>query len=96
MLYEWDESKNAANQIKHGVSFEEASGLFESGAEYLELFDSAHSEDEDRFIAIGPIQRGVVLVVWTESSEDVIRIISARMATRQESRFFFERKRGRS
>ena len=58
--------------------------MFTSGADYLELFDEAHSDEEDRFIAIGPISRGLVLVVWTEREEDVIRIISARWATRSE------------
>jgi uncharacterized protein len=80
----WDETKNLANQAKHGVSFEEASELFSSGDEYLEIFDEAHSEEEERFIAIGPIRRGVVLVVWTEQDEDTTRIISARWATKRE------------
>jgi len=49
---------------KHGVSFEEASVLFTRGDDYLEIFDDAHSGEEDRFIAIGPIARGLVLVVY--------------------------------
>jgi len=80
----WDETKNLANRAKHGVSFEEASALFSSGDEYLEIFDEAHSEEEERFIAIGPIRLGVVLVVWTEHDEDTTRIISARWATKRE------------
>jgi uncharacterized DUF497 family protein len=80
----WDEAKNLANQAKHGVSFEEASLLFESGVDYLELFDENHSDAEDRFIAIGPIKRGVVFVVSTEVVEDTLRIISARWATKRE------------
>ena len=67
----WDRAKNLANRKKHGISFQEASELFTSGREYLEIFDDAHSEDEDRFIAIGPIRRGLVLVVWTERDADV-------------------------
>ncbi len=62
---EWDEVKSLANQDKHGVSFEEASALFSSGVDYLEIFDEQHSIDEERFIAIGPIRRGVVLIIWT-------------------------------
>ena len=81
---DWDEEKNVANQRKHGVSFDEAKELFSSGHDYLEIFDEAHSDDEDRFIAIGPIVRGLVLVVWTERDEDCIRIISARWATKYE------------
>ena len=76
MKVAWDETKNLANQAKHGVSFEEASALFSSGDEYLEIFDEAHSEEEER--------RGVVLVVWTEQDEDTTRIISARWATKRE------------
>jgi uncharacterized DUF497 family protein len=87
---EWDPTKDLANQEKHGVSFREASELFVSGVDYLELFDEAHSHDEDRFIAIGPIARGVVLVVWTERGEDIVRIISARWATTRE-RHWYER-----
>lgn len=84
----WDPAKNLANQKKHGISFEEASQLFTSGANYLELFDEAHSETEDRFLAIGPIKRGLVLVVLTEQDEDTIRIISARWATKNERALF--------
>ena len=76
----WDETKNLANQQKHKVSFEEASALFRSGNDYLEIFDAEHSTTEDRFIAIGPIRRGLILIVWTERDEDTIRIISARWA----------------
>ena len=82
--FHWDPAKDLANQQKHGVGFEEASELFTSGVDYLELFDEAHSLDEDRFIAIGPIRRGLVLVVWTEREDDVVRIISARWATPRE------------
>lgn len=84
----WDPAKNLANQKKHGVSFEEASELFTGGQDYLELFDEAHSREEDRFIAIGPIRRGLVLVVLTEQDESTIRIISARWATTREQAAF--------
>jgi len=43
MRFEWDPSKDMANQARHGVSFAEASVLLESDADYLELFDEAHS-----------------------------------------------------
>jgi hypothetical protein len=86
--FEWDPSKDRANQARHGVSFAEASELLDSDAGYLELFDEAHSEDEERFIAIGPIRRGIVLVVWTERFEDTIRIISARWATPRERELY--------
>jgi uncharacterized protein len=81
---EWDEAKNLENRRKHGLSFEEAQELFASGTDYLEIFDEAHAEFEDRFIAIGPIARGLVLIVWTERDDDSLRIISARWATDRE------------
>jgi len=84
----WDDAKNRANQREHGVSFEEASELFRSGRDYFEIFDDAHSVGEDRFIAIGPIRRGLVLVVWTERDEETIRIISARWATKREQALY--------
>lgn len=88
MKVAWDSAKNLANQRKHGVTFEEASELFRSGADYLEVFDDAHSAAEDRFIAIGPVRRGIVLVVWTERDEDTVRIIGARWATKREQSLY--------
>jgi uncharacterized DUF497 family protein len=85
---EWDEAKNLENRRKHGLSFEEAQEVFASGADYLEIFDEAHSEFEDRFIAIGPMTRGIVLIVWTEREDDVVRIISARWATDREKALY--------
>jgi uncharacterized DUF497 family protein len=84
----WDERKSDANRRKHAVSFGEAAELFRSANDYLEIFDEYHSDSEDRFIAIGPIRRGLVLVVWTERAEDTIRIISARWATQQEKEMY--------
>ena len=66
------------------MSFLEASLLFASGQDYLEIFDSAHSDTEDRFIAIGQLDRGIAVVVYTERDDDLIRIIGARFATKRE------------
>lgn len=85
---EWDEAKNLANQRKHGISFEEAEELFTLGSDYLEIFDEAHSESEDRFIAIGPVVRGLALVVWTDCDDNTIRIISARWANEREQALY--------
>jgi uncharacterized protein len=95
MRFEWDPAKDAANQAKHGLSFEEASGLFKTDTDYLEIYDEEHSDEEDRFIAIGPIRRGVIVVAYTERDDDVVRIVSARMATSGERRRLeqFERER---
>jgi uncharacterized DUF497 family protein len=91
---EWDQTKDLANQRKHGVSFEEASELFRSGVDYLEILDDAHSGAEDRFIALGPIRRGLILIIWTERHEETIRIISARWATKNEQRLYESYLRG--
>jgi hypothetical protein len=85
---EWDPVKAATNEAKHRLSFEEASTLFTSGVDYLEILDEAGSADEPRFIAIGPVRAGVIVVVFTERADDIIRIISARRATRQEAALF--------
>lgn len=66
------------------MSFEEASELFSNGEDFLEVYDAANSIDEDRFIAIGSTSSGVLVVVYTERREDVIRILSARKASRAE------------
>ena len=89
MRVEWHPEKERANRLKHGLSFDEVRALFEGDADYLVIYDEAHSEDEDRFLAIGAITKGVVTVVHTEPSEAVVRIISARMATRAEQELFY-------
>ena len=90
MRLEWDSAKNESSRDKHGVSFDEAAEIFRSGVDYLEIFDAAHSVDEDRFIAVGPIGRGAIVVVFTERDDDVFRIVSARMETRNERRRYEE------
>jgi len=85
---EWDDAKNIANQKNHGVSFEEAAALFNDDVDCLEIFDEQHSDAEERFISIGPIERGLALVVWTERLDDVIRIISARWANKREAELY--------
>lgn len=88
MRFEWDPEKAAANERLHGVSFEEACELFTTDAPVLEVYDIDHSETEDRFKSIGPIRRGLTLVVWTERADDCVRIISARMATKVEQQLY--------
>ena len=88
MKFEWDAAKDRSNQRKHGLSFGEAQYLFESEDNYLEIFDEVHSNTEDRYIGIGPISRGVVVVVYIERDEDCIRIIGARFATNREQELY--------
>ncbi len=90
MRCEWDPEQDEANRAKHDLSFQEASDLFTTDADYLEIYDQEHSDEEDRFIAIGPIKRGVVVVAYAEREEGVLRIVSARMATRKERRRYEE------
>jgi hypothetical protein len=85
---EWDDAKDLLNQEKHGLCFADARSLFESEVDYLEIFDSEHSDFEDRFIAIGPIERGLVVIVYTEPEEDTIRIIGARWANPREQSLY--------
>lgn len=89
MEIEWDDVKDRSNQRKHGLSFVEASQLFESNDDYLEIFDVTHSEAEDRFIAVGPIDRGIIVVVFAEPDEDRIRIIGARFANTRERGLYY-------
>lgn len=53
-----------------------------------EIFDEDSSETEDRFIAIGPVKRGLILVVWTPREDDTLRIISARWASDREQALY--------
>lgn len=84
--FEWDENKNRANQKKHRVSFDEAKTVFYD-EEAKVIDDPEHSEEEDRFIILGLSKRANLLVVCHcyRASETVIRIISARKATRTET-----------
>ena len=86
MEFQWDSLKDQANIKKHGISFEEASELFELPFNLiLELYDYEHSLNEDRIISIGPIKRGVIVVVSVERDKgNVIRLISARFAKKTE------------
>ena len=72
------------------MSFDEAVSLLSSSTDCLEIFDEAHSCDEERFISVGPISRGIILVVWTERTEETVRIISARFATKREVTLYHE------
>lgn len=84
----WDDAKDLANRRNHGISFKEAEELFTSTSEYVEIFDEAHSLDEDRFIAIGPVTRGIIVVVWTAPDDDTIRIVSTRWANKREQALY--------
>ena len=87
--FEWASRKASANLRKHGVSFEEAKSVFFDEQARL-IDDPDHSEDEDRFVLLGLSQNLRLLLVCHCYRADggVIRIISARKATRSEARFY--------
>ena len=87
--FEWDPPKAAANLKKHQVSFEEAKSVFYDEFA-VQFFDEDHSSDEERFLMLG-MSSGVKLLVVCHCEREhgeVIRIISARKATKRESAFY--------
>ena len=89
--FTWDENKNEINKKKHGLSFEEASEVF--GDENAILFDDPdHSIEEDRFLIIGSIKSAKICIVshCYRDNDKVIRLISAREATKNEKRIYQE------
>lgn len=89
MRFEWNPSKAATNLRKHGVSFEEARTVFFDDFA-VQFFDEEHSRDEERFVMLGMSSRTRILVVChcERASGGIIRIISARKATRGEVTFY--------
>ena len=89
ITFEWDPAKAAANLKKHQVSFEEARSVFfdEFAIQY---FDEAHSTNEERFLMLGMSSGAKLLIVCHCEREqgEIIRIISARKATKRESAFY--------
>lgn len=90
--FEWDERKNKINITKHGVSFEEAKTVFYD-ENALVIDDPEHSADEERFIILGLSRQANLLVVCHcyRETDCVIRIISARKATKNEANAYSKR-----
>ena len=87
MRFEWDPEKAAANLIKHGVSFEEASTVFGDRLATT-VIDPDHSVDEERLLTTGLSNKGRLLIVWHTDQGEVIRIIGTRQATPKERRIY--------
>lgn len=88
--FEWDENKNRINKRKHSISFEEASTVFLDECAIV-IDDPDHSEDEERFLILGFSKAANLLVVsHCIRHESTIRIISARKATKNETKQYLE------
>ena len=84
MKFAWDPQKASSNLRKHGISFDEAVTVFKDPLAYI-FDDMEHSQDEHREIIIGMSKlRRMLLVCFVERQEDIVRLISARPATRIE------------
>ena len=87
MKFEWDEEKNNINLIKHGITFKEAETVFDD-ENAIVIYDEDHSADEERFIIIGidlHYRELTVCHCCRGNDDDIIRLISARKATKNES-----------
>lgn len=89
--FDWDERKNKRNRAKHGIWFEEAQSVFDDPRGRL-FHDPDHSDEEDRFVLLGmsSAERILVVVHCYRQGESLIRIISARKATKKEVRLYEE------
>jgi uncharacterized protein len=88
MKFEWDENKNQLNLLKHKIDFQTASGIF-NDLNRIEWIDERSEYGEQRFITIGKLLNAIIIVVYTVRVQ-VIRIISARPAKRQERNLYNE------
>ncbi len=86
MKFTWDENKNIINKVKHGISFETAKLVFNDPL-HISIQDR-HEKGEQRWQTLGLINGLVVILVahtiYEENDVDIIRIISARKATKKE------------
>lgn len=94
--FDWDPVKARQNLQKHGVSFERAARIFLDPFA-ISIFDEPHSENEDRWVTIGAEANEVILIIVhtfrnVDAEVSLVRIISARKATREEARQYHERR----
>jgi uncharacterized protein len=87
MIFDWDEEKAKNNLIKHGVSFDEATSVFDDPL-FLTFADPEHSYQEQRYIIMGESAKGQLMVVCYTDRKDIIRLISARPVTRKERKVY--------
>ena len=89
MKFEWDETKAASGQQKHGITFEEASTVFDDPLGVI-FDDEWHSDEEPREILIGQSRQNRLLLVCFTTRYEAVRLISARPATKQERQDYEE------
>ena len=89
MEFEWDRKKAARNLARHGVSFQEATSVFDDLLS-IAVPDPDHSGEENRFIIVGQSHRGRLLIVSHAERGDRIRLINARELTRTERNIYEE------
>jgi uncharacterized DUF497 family protein len=89
LSFSWDSKKSRLNLKKHKVSFDEAKSVFYD-ENAIDFYDMDHSEVEDRFLLLGLSERLHILLVSYCFHKDasVIRIISARKATKNEAKYY--------
>lgn len=89
ITFEWDPPKAASNLKKHQVSFDEAQSVFYDDFA-VQFFDDEHSSEEERFLLLGMSSGAKLLIVChcERKQGEVVRIISARKATKRESAFY--------
>jgi uncharacterized protein len=89
MFFDWDLAKARSNETKHEVTFDEAASVFADPLAAI-FDDEAYTEKESREIIIGHSENDRLLVVSFTERDDIIRIISARQATRRERKDYEE------
>jgi hypothetical protein len=87
MEFEWDPEKDADNQRKHGVSFDEAATVFGDPRAWT-ITDPDHAVDEQRFLTTGISTQQRLLIVAHTDRDDWVRLISARSVTAAERRTY--------
>ena len=94
--FDWDPAKAKQNLQKHGVSFERAAQVFLDPFA-ISIFDEKHSDNEDRWVTIGSESNEVLLILVhtfrnVDTNTSIVRIISARKATKEEAHQYHERR----
>jgi uncharacterized protein len=89
--FEWDEDKKNSNLVKHGIDFEDAIEIFDGPL----LVRRSDRQNEERWVAIGSLEERLIAVAFTRRA-NVVRIISARCARKNEERAYRNKSLGRS